>query len=44
MGERDLTLLLQGMAPQLHAEPYGFAVRDGAPPFQPSPRWPRPRA
>jgi len=35
MGERDLTLLLQGMAPQLHAEPYGFAVRDGAPPFQP---------
>jgi hypothetical protein len=35
MAETDLKVLLATMEPVLHAEPYGFAVRDGALPFQP---------
>ncbi len=36
MGERDLTVLLQGMEPVMHAEPYGFAAwPGGALPFAP---------
>ena len=35
MSETDLTVLLRTMEPVLHAEPYGFAVREGALPFQP---------
>ena len=35
MGELDLAVLLRSMEPVLHAEPYGFAVREGALPFQP---------
>jgi uncharacterized protein len=35
MGETDLKVLLQSMEPVLHAEPYGFAIRDGELPFRP---------
>ena len=35
MGELDLTVLLRSMEPVLHDEPYGFAVWEGALPFQP---------
>lgn len=35
MAERDLAVLLRGMEPVLHPEPYGFAVWEGALPFQP---------
>lgn len=35
MAESDLTVLLRTMEPVLHAEPYGYAVREGALPFQP---------
>ncbi|WP_103258863.1 ACT domain-containing protein [Tabrizicola aquatica] len=35
MAERDLAVLLRGMEPALHPEPYGFAVWEGALPFQP---------
>lgn len=35
MAERDLTVLLATMEPVLHAEPCGFAVREGALSFQP---------
>jgi hypothetical protein len=35
MAERDLAVLLRGMEPVLHGEPYGFAVWKGALPFQP---------
>jgi uncharacterized protein len=35
MAERDLAVLLKGMEPELHPEPYGFAVWSGPLPFQP---------
>ena len=35
MAERDLAVVLRGMEPVLHSEPYGFAVWEGALPFQP---------
>lgn len=35
MAENDLSVLLRSMEPVLHPEPYGFAVREGALPFQP---------
>lgn len=35
MGETDLAVLLRSMEPVLHPEPYGFAVWEGALPFQP---------
>ena len=35
MAETDLKVLLRTMEPVLFAEPYGFAVRDAAPPFLP---------
>ena len=35
MAERDLAILLARMEPDLHDEPYGFAVWEGAPPFRP---------
>jgi uncharacterized protein len=35
MGETDLKVLLATMEPELFPEPYGFAVWEGALPFQP---------
>ena len=35
MAESDLAVLLRTMEPVLFPEPYGFAVREGAMPFQP---------
>jgi hypothetical protein len=35
MAETNLTVLLRTMEPELFPEPYGYAVWDGALPFQP---------
>ncbi len=35
LAETDLKALLAAMAPVLHPDPYGFALWDGALPFQP---------
>jgi uncharacterized protein len=35
MAETNLTVLLRTMEPVLHPEPYGYAVWEGALPFQP---------